>query len=347
MDDNAITQLANHLAESAEHTKQKSTELLQAINARIALLQKEQESWKQMNDKIQENVEKAGTKIKLDVCGKIFTVSKQTLLKHPNTFFTAMLGSGQWQPGEDGTYFIEKDPKIFAVILKYLVSGRLNLSKLDEHRMEELKADLDYFQIHNDELQRLILPNYNSKIVTKQEHWKILQDWLPPSMKIGEKIYSGQEHGFLGTDFHRRCDNKGQTIVLILSTTNHIFGGYVSSSWDSSGTYKNANDTYIYTITNPNNIPPTKYPIVQPGTSIICNPSYGPAFGQDIHVSFQANHNYNGSGVFAAMGAVGYPYNNIIYFPSAYNDTTGHGYRTFTGAQYFAIKEIEVYQVIQ
>eukprot|EP01111_Echinosteliopsis_oligospora_P010681 TRINITY_DN3383_c0_g2_i1.p1 TRINITY_DN3383_c0_g2~~TRINITY_DN3383_c0_g2_i1.p1 ORF type:complete len:333 (+),score=77.08 TRINITY_DN3383_c0_g2_i1:45-1043(+) len=332
MDDNAITQLANHLAESAEHTKQKSTELLQAINARIALLQKEQESWKQMNDKMQENIEKAGTKIKLDVCGKIFTVSKQTLLKHPNTFFTSMLGSGQWQPGEDGTYFIEKDPKIFAVILKYLVSGRLNLSKLDGHRMEELTADLDYFQIHNDELQRLILPNYNSKIVTKQEHWKILQDWLPPSKKIGEKIYSGREHGFQPADFHRMCDNKGPTIVLILST-NHIFGGYASSSWDSSNTWKNANDTYIFTITNPNNIPPTKYPVVSPEYSFYCSSSHGPVFGSgnDICVSTNANTNNTSS----------------TSFPNAYKDTTGYGKNTFTGARNYTVKEIQVYQIIQ
>ena len=45
---------------------------------------------------------KANEKIKLDVGGKIFATSKETLLRWPNTYFHGLLVSGNWKPDGDG-----------------------------------------------------------------------------------------------------------------------------------------------------------------------------------------------------------------------------------------------------
>ena len=39
--------------------------------------------------------------------------------------------------------------------------------------------------------------------------------------------------GWDAEDFHKKCDNKGATLVLVKSTTNHIFGGFAQKSWTS------------------------------------------------------------------------------------------------------------------
>ena len=37
------------------------------------------------------------------------------------------------------------------------------------------------------------------------------------------------------SDFHSKCDNKGETIAVIQSTSGFIFGGFSDKPWASSG----------------------------------------------------------------------------------------------------------------
>jgi hypothetical protein len=49
-----------------------------------------------------------------------------------------------------------------------------------------------------------------------------------------ELLFRGTRDGFSDTEFHKRCDNKGATVVLVKSTSNHIFGGFAHTPWTSS-----------------------------------------------------------------------------------------------------------------
>ncbi len=73
--------------------------------------------------------------------------------------------------------------------------------------------------------------------------------------------------------------------------------------------------SFIFTLVNPNDIPPTRYKIQHQSASIFDYASYGPTFGHDIYVASNSNTNTSSS----------------IYFPDAYKDTTGRGKLTFTG----------------
>ena len=46
-------------------------------------------------------------------------------------------------------------------------------------------------------------------------------------------IYRATDDGFAAADFHRKCDTKENTLVLVISHLNFIFGGYTSKRWDS------------------------------------------------------------------------------------------------------------------
>jgi hypothetical protein len=96
------------------------------------------------------------------------------------------------------------------------------------------------------------------------------------------------------------------------------FGGYTDISWTSPRKhhcrYKNENGkTFIFTLTNPYNIPPTQYFLKDRNfAEIYDNSSYGPCFGgSDIRIGFECGNHHN--------------------FPTIFDDTTGKDRLTFTG----------------
>ncbi len=64
--------------------------------------------------------------INLNVGGQRFSTSRQTLTWIPDSFFTAMLnGLISTNRDEQGYIFIDRDPKLFSIILNYLRTKEL------------------------------------------------------------------------------------------------------------------------------------------------------------------------------------------------------------------------------
>ena len=58
---------------------------------------------------------------------------------------------------------------------------------------------------------------------------KQLQHWLGDKCKWN-LCYRASRDGWGAQDFHRFCDNKGPTVVLI-KVNNYIFGGFTDQNW--------------------------------------------------------------------------------------------------------------------
>ena len=92
-----------------------------------------------------------------------------------------------------------------------------------------------------------------------------------------ELIYKMSEKGNNCEDFHKYCDNKGATLILIKANKNKIFGGFTPLNWKNSGgsLIDESKQTFIFSL-NLNK----KYDLIdQKKLAIQCQPNYGPIFG--------------------------------------------------------------------
>jgi hypothetical protein len=116
-----------------------------------------------------------------------------------------------------------------------------------------------------------------------------------------------------------------------------MFGGYTPVPWDGSKGWKNEPDdsdtSFLFTLKNPRNGPPTKFAHMKGEDAIGNYPNHGPVFAGNEDMGCENNSNTRN-----------YNWTNL---GGAYLNTTGlDGTKVFTGKEYFTAKEIEVCQVV-
>ncbi|RGB22855.1 hypothetical protein C1646_775419 [Rhizophagus diaphanus] len=68
-------------------------------------------------------------------------------------------------------------------------------------------------------------------------------------------LYRTSRDGNTAEEFHTRCDNKGATIVIVkIKNSEQIIGGYNPLFWDSSNSVKSTKDSFIFSITDKNDL---------------------------------------------------------------------------------------------
>lgn len=179
--------------------------------------------------------------------------------------------------------------------------------------------------------------NIDSSILSQESNKELFGNKLSEWCKTTnfELLYRGTRDGFGANDFHRTCDNKGKTLVIIKNSNGHIFGGFASISWTSSGSYRQAPGSFLFTLTNMHGIQPTKFSLnnENDGNAVYHKNGYGPIFGDGdgLWIYPDCNNNTKSNAQF-----------------SVYNDTTGKGGSVFssnTSSVHFQVNNIEVFRV--
>jgi len=174
---------------SLEALRARYTELVEgilAVNAevetRITQLEERERYWDNLMCEVAKNGAATKSKIDLNVGGRTFTTSKGTLLKYESTYFHALLSSGKWEPCEDGSYFIDRDPGLFDRVMESLRSGEsVNIEGLQERQLSKLQVELDYYQLPGE----LCLPLANARPVARPARWDISR--CSNSLKVSEE----------------------------------------------------------------------------------------------------------------------------------------------------------------
>jgi hypothetical protein len=151
-------------------------------------------------------------------------------------------------------------------------------------------------------------------------------------------LWRGSRDGFGGHDFHRCCDGIANTLTLIKDTDGNIFGGFTPVAWESrdrdltgANCFKPdpSRQSFIFTLKNPRNFPPRRFPLKDEKNAIYCNGKRGPHF-HDIRVSEDDQDTPSSTEDFGTSYA---------------NDTRLKWSTVFTGSEVFQVSEIEVFHI--
>ncbi|RIA97504.1 hypothetical protein C1645_813902 [Glomus cerebriforme] len=176
--------------------------------------------------------------------------------------------------------------RFIPLIRFYLISSEDFLLKI--YPFKELLSNdlvnntLGYHMIPNNKLNVNIqaprsLRCIHSHII-KSQHLNIFANWIDKieiqnydnvryTPYIFNLLYRASRDGNTAAEFHKKCDKKGATMVVInIKNSNQIIGGYNPLEWNSSNTNKATKD--------------------------ICNSHYGPFFGgNDIYINYNVINN--------------------------------------------------------
>ncbi|MDR3738358.1 MAG: TLD domain-containing protein [Terracidiphilus sp.] len=109
-----------------------------------------------------------------------------------------------------------------------------------------------------------------------------LSVWLP---RRGYRLlYRGSRDGINAYAFHRLCDGKGPTLVLVRCDEGFVFGGYTGASWESPPArgvtceYVASPDAFLFSVIGPHSPCPVVFPVVNAELAMWCSTEAGPVF---------------------------------------------------------------------
>lgn len=152
------------------------------------------------------------------------------------------------------------------------------------------------------------------------------------SKRMGEVLYVASVDGDDVSQFHRACDGKGSTIVVVKSINGSVFGGYTDVEWASEGAWKNSQTSFVFRLL------PTfkKYDIKRDMVSkaVYHGVQYGPIFGYGNSIRIENNSLSNENS--RTQGSYSYK------IPSAQKHELNDGEEYFRVSDYFVVEAIDL-----
>ena len=185
-----------------------------------------------------------------------------------------------------------------------LFSGTGNDAHLEE-RIKKMEIENEELKKEIQELKKIIEPiqkkfnesvkinryifNNNSTILQNNEFDLIhlaIKSRLNKSVKELKKLYQATIDGDGPINFHSRCDNIPDTLVLIKSAGNRRFGGFASETWESSTDEKTKEDknSFLFSLDKQK-----IYSYKNDGKALRCHQNYGHCFGYGYTISIDAH----------------------------------------------------------
>jgi Tfp pilus assembly protein PilZ len=265
--------------------------------------------------------------ITFNVGGNRFSTNLTTLRSVNGTFFERMFrgGRGGWNitSSADGTYFIDRSPRAFEYIMDYLRNGDLFVRSDAEVRIQ-LLDDAKYYHLPQEVIDYLRWKPISGINLWFSEVRYLNQQLKLVGRKMGTVLYEAAQDGDSSSIFHSLCDDQGPTVVIIMTNTGNVFGGYSSIAWSSSGGWGSSSTAFLFRLR-----PSIKrYNIKSKSHSIYRHSGYGPTFGggHDIYVRNSARRSNKNN-----VGHHGYD---------------GSSYSINSGNNYFKVQDYAVVQAI-
>ena len=133
--------------------------------------------------------------------------------------------------------------------------------------------------------------NYNESVIMKDDERSMIFSKIESKMnkriKKIKKLYQATIDGGDPINFHSKCDNIENTLIIVKSEGLKRFGGFTPIPWNSDGGYKDdpSLKTFIFSLDKKK-----IYSLYYEGTdSVLHNENYGPCFGLGPDISIIGN----------------------------------------------------------
>ena len=142
-------------------------------------------------------------------------------------------------------------------------------------------------------------------------------------------LYKATEDGDTITHFHSKCDNKRNTLMIIKTTTQYIFGGFTKVGWKNvKGEDIYDDNAFCFSI-NLKKI----YTIKEPKYALHCQSFNGrPSFGSNSYVFLLENH---------FLSKKSNATQKIVDFNGEKKEREINGEK-----EYFQVEKLEVFQIL-
>ena len=162
------------------------------------------------------------------------------------------------------------------------------LKELKEEN-KELKKRIEILENEMKEIKKILNPDFNinrikignKSVIMKENEFDLIhlaiKSRLNKEVKELKKLYQATIDGDGGLNFHSRCDNIPNTLVLIKSAGNRRFGGFTSAQWSSpssSGEWKDDPNAFLFSLDKQK-----IYSYKKDGKAIYNYKDCGPCFG--------------------------------------------------------------------
>ncbi|KAK8799573.1 hypothetical protein WA158_006122 [Blastocystis sp. Blastoise] len=187
--------------------------------------------------------------------------------------------------------YINKKYKYIEYIKEYIMNGTINIEEKKINNNDIKLLENEMIEIFGDQGRIIIKEIINQiqfidSIILNKELSIPLINWLGKE-KTWKLLFRASEHNYRVSEFHKYCDNKGETVTIIKhighNNKENIFGGYTDQNWESrtDNCWKSYSKEFLFTLSNEHNIPPTKYDPIDKNSQygIHCHSSLGPKFG--------------------------------------------------------------------
>ncbi|XP_068752362.1 serine-enriched protein-like [Montipora capricornis] len=121
-----------------------------------------------------------------------------------------------------------------------------------------------------------------------------LNAWFGNEQQEWQLLYRASKDGFSAAAFHEKCDGHSPTLTVVLSSNGSLCGGFSDQPWQSDiprGKYIPSDRAFLFTLINPESVPPSKFDVTHPKYATLHHPRYGPMFGAgaDLCISDECN----------------------------------------------------------
>jgi hypothetical protein len=155
----------------------------------------------------------------------------------------------------------------------------------------------------------------------------------------GTLLYRATRDGFTAKAFHQKCDGKTNTITIIKTDGNYVFGGYTFAEWNNDGHFITDPNAFIFSLRRNGVSNDQKFLIKNDSIAYAINSwqGYGPWFGFEFSTLSESNVKNGSSSYFCTC----------YQCPSEYLKLSINFKKTFLAGSHmhWLTTEIEVYQI--